>query len=888
MKNFFKKSYFPYIVLAILMTIVSCIIFYPALSADTVLNSPDSPTELGPFAKSHVLYSFYNFSPATFSFDTLWKVLINPIHYSDIGYIIITVLVALSAYHYLRVLKLDKMAAAFGAVAMTLSGYHFTLFSAGHRGYLIMMPYVILCFAIVEQILAYGYKCKWYHFVIIAAGAAAGLTYQPDIFLLFAGTLVVYAIARLCTIATRTGWKAYFAKNGLHFALSIVALIVFFGIIGTPAVRNIFENTLAGREEQLEQSQIATAQASDSATESEPVDSNWIFATGWSLPPDELIELAVPSPYGFDTGNQKAPYIGELGRPHDWKPNSNMFGNYRQHNLYVGMIQVGIALFAVILCFALFSKISEAKQEAADLPNQSPDYQGVGLVWFAIIIGAMILSLGRFTPIYALFYKLPVMDMIRCPVKFIHILELGMAVLVGFGIDALLKHKDDDKRATLVGGISMLLLIYIAGFCFIKSSNTDAISNRLSEAFNSNPYYIKHFLPISLAQYKEAFRSAAWLAICGSVVIGLLTIKNPIVNNKLARYVVCGILLLVVIFDMTKQATNFVHTSKINTITNDSVFLEAAKTKLGDKLEEGGAYSYLGLQTILPQLDDFKCLENKGLYSADPFSTSNPKEKSVIAFQDSPAFAGATARNGLPKRWPLMGTQLYILTFNQAQAFMNTGMFDFIGCYNFNPQAQSFTPVNPTTEAIYFLALNDIPCGLGVYYNYSTIASETKPLDAMANRTFDIYKSVVISGTTNQLSNTSTKAPTPAKWVVKPSDTEYCSATIEATCEEENGILYIRHNYFFNRNLQATVDGKPVEMYTANAFYKAIPLTKGTHTIELNQVTPLSNKLYIFVIAIITLTGFGCYIVDSIRKEKKETLCRSKPRLRRRDSPQQQ
>lgn len=872
MKNFFKKSYFPYIVLSILMVIVSCIIFFPALSADTILNSPDSPTELGPFAKSQVLYSFYNFSPSTFSFDTLWKVLINPIHYSDLGYIIITVLVALSAYHYLRVLRLDKMAAAFGAVAMTLSGYHFTLFSAGHRGYLIMMPYVILCFAIVEQIIAYGYKCKWYHFVMISAGAAAGLTYQPDIFLLFAGALVVYSIARLCTIATRTGWKAYFAKNGLHFALSIVALIAFFGIIGTPSVRNIFENTLTGREEQLEQSKAATAQVADSATSTESIDSKWIFATGWSLPPDELIELAVPSPYGFDTGNPKAPYIGELGRPHDWKPNSNMFGNYRQHNLYAGMLQIGIALFAIILCFALFGKKTEAKQDTADSSTQSPDYQGVGLVWFGIIIVAMILSLGRFTPIYALFYKLPVMDMIRCPVKFIHILELGIAVLVGFGVDALLKHNDDDKRVTLVGRISMLLLIAVAGFCFIKSSNTDAISTRLSEAFNSNPDAIKHFLPMSLAQYKGAFRSAAWLAICGSVVIGLMTIKNPIVNNKQARYVVCGILLLGAVFDMTKQATSFVHTSKISTITSDSVFLEAAKAKLGDKLEEGGAYSYLGLQTILPQMDDFKCLENKGFYSADPFSTSNPKEKSVLAFQGSSAFAGAVARNDLPKRWALMGTQLYIVTFNQAQAFMNTGIFDFVGCYNFNQQAQLFVTVQPTTEAIYFLALKDIPCGLGVYYNYSTIDAETKPLDAMAKPAFDIYKSLVISDTTNQLSNASTKAPTPAKWIVKPSDTEYRSATIEANCEEENGVLYIRHNYFFNRNLQATVDGKPVEMYTANAFYKAIPLTKGAHTIELTQATPLANKLYILVIALITIAGFGFYIADFIRKEKKEAL----------------
>lgn len=869
MNNFFKKSYFPYLLLTIVTALVSCIIFDPALSLGTILNSPDSPTELGPFAKSQLLYSFYNFSPAAFSFDTIWKLIISPFHYGDLGYIIIAIFVALSTYHYLRVIKLDKMAAIIGAMAMTFSGYHFTLFSAGHRGYQIMMPYAILCFAIVEQVLSYGYKCRWYHFVMVASGAAVGLAYQPDIFLLFVGTLVVYAIARLCMQATANGWKAYFKTNGLQFVYSIIALLIFFAIVGTPSVRNIFENTLAGRQEQLEQSKSATTSETDPATgTAKEIDTNWIFATGWSLPPDELVELVVPSPYGFDTGNEKAPYIGELGRPHDWKPNSNSFANYRQHNLYLGMLQGGIALFVVILCFALFAKNkANAEEDCAKLDADAPNYEGIGLLWFAIILGTGILSLGRFTPIYALFYKLPVMDMIRCPVKFIHILELGVAVLVGIGIDVLLKH-NDDKRVKIVGRFSMLLLIAIAGICFATGSNANSISTRLSETFNANQDYIKHFLPISIAQYKSAFSSAAWMAICGSVFIGLMTIKNPIIDSKLSRYILCIIILCGITWDMTKQAKNFVHTTNIDRVIAESVFIDAAKQKLGDKLEEGGAYSYLGLQTILPQISDFKALENKGYYCADPFATSNPKEKSVIAFQGS-ALANATTNIGLPKRWPLMGTQLYIATLDQAKAFMNTGLFDFVATYNFEPQLQVFVPVQPSTTSIYLLALKNLPCGLGVYYNYST---SDKPLDAIANPAFDVYKNVVISDTTNQLSNVSTKMPTQAKWIVKPSDTEYRSATIEATCEEENGLLYIRHNYLFNREFQATIDGKPAEMYVANAFYRAIPITKGTHTIEIKQNTPLANKLYILVIAFTTIAGFGFYIWNFCRSEKKETI----------------
>ena len=47
--------------------------------------------------------------------------------------------------------------------------------------------------------------------------------------------------------------------------------------------------------------------------------------------------------------------------------------------------------------------------------------------------------MGRYTPLYRLFYAIPYMGYIRCPVKFIHLVEIATAFLAGFGMDLFLR-----------------------------------------------------------------------------------------------------------------------------------------------------------------------------------------------------------------------------------------------------------------------------------------------------------------------------------------------------------------------------------------------------------------------------------------------------------------
>ena len=76
----------------------------------------------------------------------------------------------------------------------------------------------------------------------------------------------------------------------------------------------------------------------------------WIFATNWSLPPEETIEFVAPGIFGTWTGDRNHPYWGRLGRSAGWDvahPDRGGFFNFRQHLVYLGSIPLALALFAV-------------------------------------------------------------------------------------------------------------------------------------------------------------------------------------------------------------------------------------------------------------------------------------------------------------------------------------------------------------------------------------------------------------------------------------------------------------------------------------------------------------------------------------------------------------
>jgi hypothetical protein len=101
----------------------------------------------------------------------------------------------------------------------------------------------------------------------------------------------------------------------------------------------------------------------------------------------------------------------------------------------------------------------------SDPPSGSLDSGNRGEVVFWSVSAATILliSFGAFTPFYRLIFALPAGDYIRCPVKFVHLVEWCVAVLAGFGAARLLT-MNFVRRMPVVAAVAVGVLLIVNMF----------------------------------------------------------------------------------------------------------------------------------------------------------------------------------------------------------------------------------------------------------------------------------------------------------------------------------------------------------------------------------------------------------------------------------------
>ena len=329
---------------------------------------------------------------------------------------------ALALAYFLRGRGLSWLASYGSGLLLSLSGYWFTLFSAGHGGWFVWMTYGLWPFGLLDRAIRKGKTMNW-----ILAGATVGWAayWQTDLWLLFMVLTGSYFIYR-CIAERKFPWKG----------MLIAAVSMF--VIGGAAFRVAIVDDLAGRDKQIEEGQTISEKEKASGDEREK---RWIFVTNWSLPPAESAEFFIPRINGDTScpmtlslgaryGTGVKPYTGALGRPKDASA-----GNYRQHSLYVGFVTCILALVGGLI--GLGSLVGfEIKQSNNQTIKQSrPDV----LFFLIAAILCWLFSMGRYCePVYRVIFSLPFGDYLRAPVKWHHLTEFCLVVLAGYGIEGLL------------------------------------------------------------------------------------------------------------------------------------------------------------------------------------------------------------------------------------------------------------------------------------------------------------------------------------------------------------------------------------------------------------------------------------------------------------------
>ena len=467
-------------------------VFFPALSEYAALVSADS----GPFYR----YAYRTtvceglLGGGGFTPQHLYWLVLPPLYAHDLTYVIDSLVLVLAGVYYLRGRRLHPLAAWFGGLALGLSGYTFTLFSAGHRGYFHMFSCTVWAFGLLIRCFE---TRKLFYFAMLGLVFAWGSVYQPDVLVLVGGVAAAYAVwltmrhrsqesgvrsqeseVRSQESEARSQKKKYEAlwNNVISVWPRFFVSVLIFVLAGYGGIRTALTTHIAGRDAQIAGVSVEAfqQQKAPAAPTAEEKHQRWVFATNWSLPPEDMLEFLVPGVFGNESMQPPYPYWGRLGRPHhEVFQKGRMMPNYRQHTVYLGAVSVLFAIFGVIAwILGKREKHHSARPSIPDSRFSIPDHSDVPF-WLAVWVICLLLAMGRYTPLYRLFYALPYMDYIRAPVKFLHLVEIATALLAGFGLDRFLCAEHGRGRRWFLwigGGLAGLALVGSLGMLCAKTT----------------------------------------------------------------------------------------------------------------------------------------------------------------------------------------------------------------------------------------------------------------------------------------------------------------------------------------------------------------------------------------------------------------------------------
>ncbi|MFA7172606.1 MAG: hypothetical protein WC340_04195 [Kiritimatiellia bacterium] len=440
-----------------LFVIAVIYVFFPVSGRYSGLIAPDA---MPFFTYQYRIVSWHNLlGGADLTPYSLYWMILDPLYAHELTFIIDSFILTLAGVYYLRGRGVSATAAWCGGLALGLSGYTFTLFCAGHRGYFHMFSAAIWSFGLLDR----GFRTKkLFYFAMLGMIFAWGVGHQPDVLLLVGALAGAYAL--WLTIVNGSG----FAKTALSVWPRFLVAIVFLGLAGFGGIYDAVTTQVVNRKAQIAGSSRpaeSTSGVGDQAQDDKNDREQWLFATNWSLPPEDMLEFVVPGIFGNESMYGSNPYWGRLGQPHKSVfQKGRMMPNYRQHTVYLGVIPVVFAFFAVFVWLRV-RKIPDIDSESKDAFRDVP-------FWIGVWVICLLLSMGRFTPLYRLFYAIPYMDLIRAPVKFLHLVEVASAMLCGYGVHAFLSNQRNSAKlrfsfvwiaAVVAGFLLVTALVFMAG-----------------------------------------------------------------------------------------------------------------------------------------------------------------------------------------------------------------------------------------------------------------------------------------------------------------------------------------------------------------------------------------------------------------------------------------
>jgi len=425
--------------------LLALLLFYPLLAPNRCLFTTDDNLGIIPSMKNMMPRGFFsNWSdtallggggglvPIMWTSLFLWlmpaQLGFNWIHASEL------ILASIALAMFLRAAGLHWMAIVLGVISAFWVGSNFTLTYAGHMGKFGALMFATASLYGIRQTFESDRPWLW----SVVTGGLIGFMFleAQDVALFFGLFWGAYTLFRTL-ILFRHGSRF----KGLLLLIPMVAMILIMS--GATLMASYAQNVSS-----------ITAQQEDNPRQ------KWEFTTQWSWPPEESIDFVAPGYMGWRSSEADGPYWGRMGRSSGWEKTGQGFMNFKLENQYLGAIPVIFALFAVLIVVlrsdfkSSFSPLPEDLQ-ACQAENTIIDLKCAKmeiLFWFFAAVLALLLSFGKYFPLYQLFYQLPVISNIRNPNKFLQVFQLAVGILAAYGAHFIFNwHEESTKGQRRIG-----------------------------------------------------------------------------------------------------------------------------------------------------------------------------------------------------------------------------------------------------------------------------------------------------------------------------------------------------------------------------------------------------------------------------------------------------
>lgn len=789
-------------------------------------------------------------------------------------------LLGLCAWAFFRALKLSPFACVLGGLAAALHSDFFSNACWGQHSRPLALSAMLLALAAVQ---ARGGWRGWARVLLAGFSVGVGVMEGFDIAALLSVVVGVYVLVQPWVEDDGSPGKKVFT------GVSRAALLAgFSGLVAAQSVVGLVSTQIQG---------VAGA-----SQDSESKAAKWDWATQWSMPKVETLGLIVPglfgyrmdTPQGLPEDMQKSyeggQYWGAGGRDASWETYFDSGKTAAQGHGFIRHSGGGCYAGPVLMMVSLMALLQSLRGRFSPF---TPAQRRWVWFWAACAACALPMAWGRHAPFFKPFYYLlPFANAVRNPVKFLHIWDMSMLVLFGYGVHAIAKSHltaqpaaaknkwpagaPEFDRKWVAGAMAAM---FLGGLAWLIYASNDAPLRKYLE-------YVQFDSNSAAAIARFSISRVAWFVFF--LVLGLGTLIAMVRGKFTGPRAKWGAALLgaalvldlahanrawIIYWDFPKKyATNDLletlreHPNEQRVVGLPSWVMEAFQ--FDDRLR--GAEQYLDqLYRVEWAQHHFQRFD---IQSLDIVQMSRPPED-FMAYEAALAVRSGETLPLLTRKWELTNTR-YILAHSFFAEFLNKQFdpgkerFRIAQHFDIAPKPgvanvhllEDLTAVTNATGGFALIEFTGALPRAKLYTDWQSGVADTNALTTLANLHFDPAQKVLVAETlpaaapaTNAAAGTVTFAGYETKHI-----------TLKASASAPSVLLL---NDRYSPSWQVRVDGQPAKLLRCNYLMRGVSLTAGQHTVEF-IFAPGVRPLYITCAAM----GFGLMVALALLFTMRRTV----------------